>query len=233
MNANKSSRDPTLSALAKCGLLAGVMTEELAVLAASAHLAVRAYPRGAVIAFEEDACDAIGVVVDGSVHIQRIYPSGKVIVLETVRAGESFGEALLFTERGVYPATLIAPEDTLLVFIAREDVLAWMARSPLFLRNMLRSLSNRILLLNRRIKGLSLGSVRQRVANYILEESARQASPRIELAWSRDELAGALGIPRPSLSRELVAMKADGWIDFDRKTINVIERVALEGCLGE
>lgn len=225
--------DPIISTLARCGLFAGLPAEQLAELVTAARLVARDYPRGAVIAFEEDACSAIGVVLAGSVHIQRIYPSGKVIVLETVRAAESFGEALLFAESGVYPATLIAPEDTRLVFISREDVLGWMARSPLFLRNMLRSLSNRILLLNRRIKGLSLGSVRQRVANYILEESARQKSQRITLAWSRDELAGALGIPRPSLSRELVALKADGWIDFDRKTITVRDQESLVGCLGE
>jgi hypothetical protein len=30
-----------------------------------------------------------------------------------------------------------------------------------------------------------------------------------------------------------VTMKAEGWIDFDRKTITVLDRAALEGCLGE
>lgn len=225
--------DLLIATLARCGLFAGLAPDELTALVSSTHLALREYERGAVIAFEEDECDAIGVVLRGSVHIQRIYPSGKVVVLETVRAAESFGEALLFAERGVYPATLIAPEDTRVAFISRADALDWMRRSPVFLSNVLRSLSNRILLLNRRIKGLSLGSVRQRVANYLLEEAAQQHSPRLTLAWSRDELAWALGIPRPSLSRELVAMKAQGWIDFDRRTITLLDHAALESCLAE
>lgn len=222
-----------ISIFAGCRLFAGLPLNELAALVESASLAAREYPRGAVLAFEEDPCSAIGVVLEGSVLIQRIYASGKVVVLETVRAGESFGEALLFADLGVYPATLVAPEATRVVFIAREEVLRWMGSSPLFLRNMLSSLSNRILLLNRRIKGLSLGSVRQRVANYILEEAARQKREQIELAWSRDELAGALGIPRPSLSRELVAMKANGWINFERKTITLLDRAAIETSLSD
>lgn len=177
------ANDSMDSALARCALFAGVSQDELVGLAQSARLAARDYPRGAVIAFEDDPCSAIGIVLEGSVLIQRIYPSGKVVVLETVRAVECFGEALLFSDRGLYPATLVCPEDTRVVFIPREDVLNWMGRSPVFLRNILRSLSNRILFLNRRIKGLSLGSVRQRVANYILEEAARQKRDQIGLAW--------------------------------------------------
>jgi CRP-like cAMP-binding protein len=225
--------EPILTTLARCRLFAGLPAGELAALVDAARLAARDYPRGAVLAFEEDACTAIGIVMEGSVLIQRIYPSGKVVVLETVRPAESFGEALLFSDLGAYPATLVAPEAAKVVFIPREDVLDWLSRSPAFLRNMLNVLSNRILLLNRRIKGLSLGSVRQRVANYILEESARQGRQQIAVAWSRDELASALGIPRPSLSRELVALKAAGWIDFDRKTITLLDRPALESCLVE
>lgn len=225
--------DPLTLFLARCSLFAGLTAADLSSLLAGAPLTARGYQRGEVIAFEDDPCDAIGVVLSGSVHIQRIYPSGKVVVLETVREAESFGEALLFADSGAYPATLIAHDDTRLVFISRADALEWMRRSPVFLSNVLRSLSNRILLLNRRIKGLSLGSVRQRVANYILEEAAKQKSTRLTLAWSRDELASALGIPRPSLSRELAAMKTEGWIDFDRRTITVIDPPALAASLGE
>ena len=44
-------------------------------------------------------------------------------------------------------------------------------------------------------------------------------------------MARKLGIPRPSLSRELAALKADGWIEYDRDTIRIMELKKLEGCL--
>ena len=219
--------------LARCPLFAGLPPADLDALAGTAHLRQRSYSRGEVIAFEEDPCDALGIVLAGEVNIQRIYPSGKVIVLETVRTAEIFGEALLFSDQGAYPATLIAADDARLAFIPRATIFDWMGRSSDFRANMLRSLSNRILLLNRRIKELSLGSVRKRVANYILSESDRQQSDRFSLAWSRDELAAALGIPRPSLSRELAALKAAGWIDYDRKTISIRARAELTAALEE
>ena len=40
-----------------------------------------------------------------------------------------------------------------------------------------------------------------------------------------------LRIPRPSLSRELISMKKDGLIDFDRQTITIKDMEALEDIL--
>jgi CRP/FNR family transcriptional regulator, dissimilatory nitrate respiration regulator len=194
---------------------------------------MRDFERDQVIAFEEDACSAIGIVAAGTVHIQRIYPSGKSITLETLRAGGSFGEALLFSQPGVYPATLIASEPTRLLFLDKAGVLEMLSASPVFLNNFLQILSNRILLLNRKIKSLSLGSVRQKVANFLLEEMARQKSPHLLLDSARHELAAALGIPRPSLSRELIAMKEEGWIDFERSEIHIRQPHKLEESLGK
>jgi CRP-like cAMP-binding protein len=48
---------------------------------------------------------------------------------------------------------------------------------------------------------------------------------------SRREMAEQFGIPRPSLSRELISMKHDGLVDFDRKTITIQDMEALEDLL--
>ncbi len=95
----------------------------------------------------------------------------------------------------------------------------------------MRTLSERILLLNGKIKSLSYTTVRQKVAHYLLEEYRRQKSTQITLTSARHELADFLAIPRPSLSRELIAMKNEGWIDFDRKTVTIHNVQALEKAL--
>jgi len=40
---------------------------------------------------------------------------------------------------------------------------------------------------------------------------------------SKEELANLLFVQRPSLSRELIKMKQEGLIQYDRKTITMIE----------
>nr|WP_242949572.1 helix-turn-helix domain-containing protein [Clostridium pasteurianum] len=44
-------------------------------------------------------------------------------------------------------------------------------------------------------------------------------------------MAEELGIPRPSLSRELVNMKKDGLIDFHKNTFKILNLEAMEDIL--
>lgn len=217
--------------LSNCALFRGLTETELQEIRHQAQVTVRSYARDEVVAFEEDPCTALGVLASGSIHIQRIFPSGKLITIETFGPGDSFGEALIFSNHSTYPATLVARENTSVLYLSKELIVSLCSRYPRFLETFIRTLSNRILLLNRKIKNLSFGSVRQKVANYILEEHHRQKTDTITLASNRNELADFLGIPRPSLSRELIAMKEEGWIDFDRRTIQIHSKKQLEAAL--
>ena len=217
--------------LAACPLFSQLTDEERNEVAAQIHFYIRKYDRDEVVAFEEEECSAIGIVASGGIHIQRVYASGRTITIETFRTGDSFGEALVFAENCAYPATLVTQEETTVVYISREEIIALCSRYPHFLRSFLRTLSERILLLNRKIKSLSYQTVRQKVANFLLEERRQQKSDLLTLKNSRHELADSLGIPRPSLSRELIALRDEGWIDFDRRTVKILDRGALESVL--
>jgi CRP-like cAMP-binding protein len=219
------------SALSACPLFSMLDAAEIRRISAAGAITVKRYERDQIVAFEEDECTAMGVLAGGAIHIQRIFPSGKLITIETFGPGDSFGEALVFSDTGFYPATLVAREETTVVFLPRETIIELCTRSQPFLAAFLRALSNRILLLNRKIKNLSLGTVRQKVANFLLDEQRRQQRDILTLAASRAELADSLGIPRPSLSRELIAMKEAGWIDFDRRTVHIRSRPALEQAI--
>lgn len=217
--------------LRACPLFAELTDEERNEVSAQIRFYVRKYDRDQVVAFEEEECSAIGIVASGGIHIQRVYASGRTITIETFHTGDSFGEALVFAENCAYPATLITQEETTVIYIAREEIIALCSRYPHFLRSFLRTLSERILLLNRKIKSLSYQTVRQKVVNYLLEERLLQKSDLLTLKNSRHELADSLGIPRPSLSRELIALKDEGWIDFDRRMVQILDHSALESAL--
>jgi CRP-like cAMP-binding protein len=73
--------------------------------------------------------------------------------------------------------------------------------------------------------------VRQKVAHYILEQYRHQRAATLQLHVSRGEMADELGIPQPSLSRELMAMRQEGWLDFERRTIRLHDLDALERSL--
>lgn len=222
-----------LDALPSCALFRGIARPRLEALLQPAAVRVRSYEKDQLIALEDEACNAVGIVLSGSIRVQKIYASGKLITIDTLGIGNSFGEAIIFSDQHTYPATLQAAEDAGVAYLSREQVTRLCADSPDFLNNFMRLLSNKILMLNRKIKGLSYQTLRQKVVHFILEESRRQASQVIALPGSKNAIADTLGVPRPSLSRELIAMRDDGLIDFDRKTIQVLDAGRLACCVGD
>ena len=89
-------------------------------------------------------------------------------------------------------------------------------------------LSNKVFILNSKIKSISFKSVRQKVIGYILNEVKEQKSNSIMLKNTKEEIAALLAIPRPSLSRELINLRNLGYIKFDRKKITVLDIESLE-----
>lgn len=69
------------------------------------------------------------------------------------------------------------------------------------------------------------------MSNLLIEEYDIQRNLFLMLPYSRSEMAELLGIPRPSLSRELVNMQNDGIIEFNRNIIKLLDIEALENLL--
>ena len=93
---------------------------------------------------------------------------------------------------------------------------------------MLGLVSNRGLLLNKRLEYLSLRSVREKIATYFLEQYDKLGKPKFKLPMNRNELAEFLNVTRPSLSRELGKMRDEGFIDFERSSISLVDVDSLK-----
>ena len=83
-------------------------------------------------------------------------------------------------------------------------------------------------MLNNKVKSLAFKSVREKVINFILELQKSQQNDLVKLKSSKEDIASYLGIPRPSLSRELIKLREDKLIEFDRSSINILNLEALE-----
>lgn len=189
---------------------------------------VKTYKKGEIIANEEDDCNSLGFVLDGVIEIQRIYPSGKQITLKRLCNGDVFGEALIFSKKSKYPSTVISFSDSNILYIGKADILKLCTSNERVLGNFMSALSNKILILNSKIKSIAFKSIKHKVINFILEQSKSQKSKTINLKESKEEIASSLGIPRPSLSRELMNLRDSDYIEFNRNTIKISNMEELE-----
>lgn len=222
-----------MTEFASCKLCRGIQPQEMEAINRQVVMRTKEYGKGEIIAFEGDECSALGVLLDGIITIQRLLPSGKRVVMDTLQPGDSFGEVIIFSDVQVYPASIIVGEYARVVFLSKENVLRLCLISSGFLTNFMTLLSNKIWMLNRKVKSLSYQSVRQKTVNFLLEAYTRQKKPELHFNISRLEMADQLGLPRPSLSRELAGLKDAGWIDYAGDTIRLLDLSSLEDCLME
>ena len=154
------------------------------------------YKKGEVIFQEEEICSAIGLIIDGTINIERIYPNGKSIVMSKFKDGDVFGEALLFSKVNKYPATVIALSDCKVLYLTKNEIIKLFSVENKLMENFMMLLSEKIIILNNKIRSISLKSVRQKVVDYILCEYMNEKNEEIKLKYSKEEIANDIGIPR-------------------------------------
>lgn len=216
------------SKLIKNNLFKNLSEEEITSIIIYQNYIVKSYKKGNVIVCEDDECSSLGIILDGVIEIQKIYLSGKYIVLKRLTNNQVFGEALIFSNKNTYPATIVAIEECNILYIKRQTIINLCLENEKLLENFMQILSNKILMLNSKIKKISFKSVRHKVINLIIELSRKQESMYITLKESKKEIASNLGIPRPSFSRELMKLRDDGYIDFDKNIIKILDVEKLE-----
>lgn len=214
-----------------CSLFKGVSKEQINTHMSSIKYQTVVYNKNDVIAIEGDDASSLGIIINGNIEIQKLYASGKIITIDRLSRGNIFGEVIIFSQMGRYPSTIVSSENSKILFIPKSEMLKLCSMDIQVLNNFMALLSNKILMLNKKLRNLSFETIRQKVSNFIMDEYKRQKNNPIKFTISRKEMADYLGIQRPSLSRELIHMKEENLIDFDKHYIKIMDLEALEDYL--
>ena len=191
------------------------------------------YSKNDIIALEGSPCESGSLECRQAQLLQRILTSNNIIHLSSFSEGDFFGEIIAFSDTNKYPATVISSTSSTIIFITKNDFISFCTKNPDFLAMFLNDLTNKIINLNKSITGLSLTSIRQKVSNYLLSEYEIQGSVFINLNMTKQKLSEKLGIPRPSLSRELINMRDEALIDYSKDVIKILNIDSLRNILME
>lgn len=223
--------DKYIDSLSKTILFKKIDKNQINDLVIDLNYTISNYKKDNIVAIEGDNCLSLGVILSGKIEIHKPFPSGKIVTINTFSEGNVFGEALVFSERHQYPATVIAASNSSIMYIDKIEVIRLMKKDERILNNFVSVLSNRIFMLNDRITNLSYDTIRKKISNIILSEYRKQNSDYLMLPFCRKKMAEMLNIPRPSLSRELMNMKNDGLIDYHKNKLKIISLDLLEESL--
>lgn len=217
-----------LSVLEKCSIFNGMKSEYIETIISDKNYKVINYDKGDIIALEDNICEYVGIVLTGSIEIQKIYESGRFIVMQRFNESNTFGEAIVFSLTNNYPYTIISSVKSEIMLIPNKSIIELCSKDEKFLSNFMSLLSEKILILNQKVKTISFCSVRQKLANFILEQVQIQNREKIKLSINKKELSEYLGVQRTSLSRELINMQDDGILECSKNEIKVLDMYTLK-----
>lgn len=189
--------------------------------------------KGETVCRTGDPCNGFHVVIYGQVKLGFTSPQGIEKVVEIIRPGQSFGEALMFLDKP-YIVFAQALADSMLLHVAKQTVFEQLDRHPGFARRMLSGLSRRLHGLVRDVEAYTLRSGAERVIGYLLgdvpDDAAASGAPvEVNLTPGKSVIASRLNMTPEHFSRILHDLAANGLVEVNGRTIRVLDLARLRG----
>jgi len=217
--------------LRSCQLFTGLPQADLENIAAVT--VVKSLAKDDYLFHEGDAAAGFYVVQRGAVNIHRVTAAGKEQVIHVFRTGDSFAEVALAAPTG-YPADARALENTQVLLVQKDGILALLKRQPELALRMLGSMSSHLRVLVGQIEDLTVKDVETRLANWLVKRCPNppgEVPVKIELKTTKRVLAAELGTVSETFSRTLAKFRGQKLLAVKGKTVTVLSPVKLHALL--
>lgn len=192
----------------------------LNVLTKKEHKLVKGYQiaKNNVLFHEGDLCDNIGIIVSGKIDIVSYSFNGKEMIINSLKAGEIFGNNLLFSSDPVYRGDVIAKEKCVIAFIYKDNLVYLLQNNKDFLDLYLQAQSDKAKSLTARIQLLSFTNAEERLLYY-----ASKSNNIIQFK-NVTTLAATIGVQRETLSRLLTNLVKRHQIKKEKGKITFLKK---------
>ena len=181
--------------------------------------------KGAVILSEGKATEHVGIVLDGMAMISYDDVWGNTSILGSISPGSTFAEAYACMPGQPLSVSVVAAEDTTVLFLNIRHITASCAGACPFharlMQNLLSVCAEKNLQLSKRIQHTSSKTIRGRLMSYFSECARHSGRSSFLIPYNRQQLANYLGVDRSSLCNELSKMQRDGLIAYSGNLISL------------
>ena len=203
-----------LNALTHCPLFNGISEQGLEQIVAST--------KHKIVTFDKK-----DIMVQGEMVARMVSLSGKSVEVIRLVAGNLIAPALIFSKDNLMPVSVETETETTVLRMEKADFVELIDIDPILRRNFITILSNIDVFLTKRLRVLSLFTVREKIGYFLKEASGKQGSNIVQLDKSRQEIAESFGIQKFSLLRTMSELAEAGAIRVEGKRITILDRSKL------
>jgi CRP/FNR family transcriptional regulator, dissimilatory nitrate respiration regulator len=212
--------------LSKTNIFRGLSESEIETMLQDKPVRLKQYSRDECIAGCNDVCHDMLFVVKGSVRGEMTDFSGRKLKIEDIVAPRPLAVAFIFGRENRFPVDIYANEPATILTLPRDVLLFILQHNRTVLQNYLNAISSRTQFLSNKIRFLSFKTIKEKIANYILNH-LRNDGRTVILDQSQTELADYFGVTRPSLARAMAEMEKDGLLHAERREITILDKEKL------
>ena len=167
------------------------------------------------------------VVVHGSLLVQQEDLRGNHSILGDFGPGSFLNNGSSYALPGAQPFFFSVCAGTVLLLLERGAAMkpcnSGCRAHLLLLRNAVCAMEQNQARLLQKIEYLGKRSTREKLLAYLAIQSALQGSRKINVPYTRQELADFLAVDRSAMCTELTRMQHDGLLRYERKRFELLE----------
>ncbi|GGI57261.1 Crp/Fnr family transcriptional regulator [Winogradskyella haliclonae] len=192
-----------------------------------------AYKKSDYIYFEEDAANKVYLIEKGKVKIGYYNENGEEVVKAILRKGELFGEKAILGEniRDEFAQSL--DNNTSICPVGVSTMHELMRDNQTFSFKIYKFIGFKFKKLERRLQLLLFKDAKTRLVEFLDElcleygyNCDRTGDHVIKHPYTQKDIASLIGISRPTLNTLLNDLKDNNIINFNRKEIRILKKIA-------
>lgn len=217
----------TLKALHLCPLFLGFAPEEICFALEKIPYRFVRFEKKEFYILAGTPCKYVDIVVHGEMSVRIASPSGKSMQVNTKSMGSLLAPSFIFAKDNAIPVSMECTKPTTLLRMAPEMLQRLMDNDQRIRENFILQLSNTCNYMAAKVRMLTLHTVREKVAIFLLQEAKRNNSDTFTLTKSRQEIADSFAVQKFSLQRSLKEFAEEEIISLDGKHISILKKDEL------
>ncbi len=210
-----------LGLIKKTKLFEGTQDDELKHLLGCLKATVKSYKKDEFIYRIGDKINAIGLVLDGVVHVINEDYWGNRTILSEFKKGNYFAESYASSPSSVSKVSVITIQASDILFLDMNSLLQTCGNQCIYhnrlIKNLVGVLAKKNILLTAKIEYISKRTTRDKVLTYLSDKSKEFLSSNFEIPFNRQQMADYLCVDRSALSNELSKLQKEGIISYNKQ----------------
>jgi len=190
----------------------------------------KSYQEGQTLLVEGMQAEYCFFLSSGALRVLRMNTEGRIQVLARLSPGAPVNILSLLTPEKVNRASVEALSDSELLILSGETLNDILSQFPDFTEMLLRTFAKRMAVMADLAAGLSLQTVRTRLARFLM---ALADDPNLAGGWTQDEIASHIGTVRDVVGRLLREFESDSLIHREGQHIILLSKEGLSGFADE